>query len=275
MFKIIYPKQRMKNFFALFLFVNFFFGVLFAAEAKNPSEPTLLSRGFFIPSSSPVNLRASYEGSYITNARMKQTQEGSGRVDNFEVFSNLGLLVIDIDDRFDLYGGFGTSTIDSNWRFSNSSGGISRVVVESNNRYSWTIGINTTLFCWEQAFIGGGVRYSGAHADLAWATLNGVNLPTSNAEFRWLQWQAGVALGYKIGFFSPYLGGKYSNARARLQTLAVPIAQDGSGKIHMENRNHLGVYLGVTVTSGEKFLFNLEGRIIDEEAVSVSGDIRF
>lgn len=263
----------------IFLFLLTFFltatSVCFAAPAKNPGEPTLLKKGFFIPENYPVSARVSYEGSFISNARLKQTQEGTGRVDNFEVFTNLGLVVFSIADRFDLYGGFGASTFESNWRFTNSVGGISRVSTLSNNRYSWTYGVNTTIYQWERAFLGGGIRYSGAHAGLSWITINGANVPSNNAEFRWLQWQAEMAIGCKIGLFAPYLGAKYSNARVRLASLDVAIAGDGEGKIHMENRDHVGVYLGVTLSKDAYFMMTVEGRIIDEEAVSVSGDIRF
>jgi len=249
---------------------------LFAAPAKNPAEPALLKKGFFIPETSPVSCRVEYEGNITSNARMKQIQEGSGKVDNFEILTNLGMAVFNIENRFDLYGGLGAATIQSNWRFQQTGSNIiSRVDTESNNRLAWSIGANATIFEWDSAFIGGGIRYSGAHANLSWITINGVNIPTQSAEFRWLQWQAQAALGCQIGFFTPYLGAKYNNARARLQTVGSAIAADGEGKIHMENKNRFGVYLGVTLTNGEYFMMTLEGRIIDEEAVSVSGDIRF
>lgn len=248
---------------------------LLSAPAKNPAEPNLLNKGFFIPQISPVFIRVSYEGNYTSNARLKQTQEGSGRVDNFELFSNLGLFVFNIDDHFDLYGGFGATTIDSNWRFNNTVGGISRVSLESNNRYSWTMGANATIFKWGDAYLGGGMRYSGVNTNLAWITVDGVNTATNNAKLRWLQWQVEAAIGCRIGFFTPYLGGKYSNVRVSLQSFNVAIAQNDNHDIHMENRNHVGAYLGVTLTNGDFFMLTLEGRIIDEEAVSVSGDVRF
>ena len=43
----------------------------------------------------------------------------------------------------------------------------------------------------------------------------------------------------------------------------------------MKRRNHVGGFIGVTLTNGCKFLVNIEARLADEEAATVSGQFRF
>ena len=82
---------------------------------------------------------------------------------------------------------------------------------------------------------------------------------------------------HKIGIFVPYFGIKYSDARSQINGLPnnVIISNSGVNTIKMKRRNHVGGFIGVTLTNGCKFLVSIEARLADEEAATVSGQFRF
>jgi hypothetical protein len=84
-----------------------------------------------------------------------------------------------------------------------------------------------------------------------------------------------LALSYRIEIFSPYIGLKYSDVRAKIGQFQTTIANNGSGSNVFNNRYPVGVFIGCSLTTGKYFMLNLEGRLVDEEAVTISGDVRF
>ena len=85
------------------------FSLLDAAPVGNTAAPQILEDGFFIPSDCWVDLRAGYEGDFVTDGRMKQRKQGSGRVDDYSQNTNSGTITLNILDRLDLYGVLGHS----------------------------------------------------------------------------------------------------------------------------------------------------------------------
>ena len=55
----------------------------------------------------------------------------------------------------------------------------------------------------------------------------------------------------------------------------LPISSTLAGSNSFENCHKVGVYVGCAISNGRYFMLNLEGRLVDEEAITVSGDFRF
>ena len=88
-------------------------------------------------------------------------------------------------------------------------------------------------------------------------------------------WQVDADMSYRIDIFTPYIGVKYSNVRSGVGILSTAISNSGLGVNFFENRSPVGVFIGCSLSSGKHFMLNIEGRLIDEEAVTISGDFRF
>lgn len=261
-----------KYFFILFIL---FFSIGYSSPVGSPAQSNLLDKGFFLPFNWPVHFKGGYEGNFLLNGRMNQVEESSGRVDGFSLQMNSGTFTFNLDHRYEICGVFGSGLMKSDWRF-NTGTGDSKAKVETRHGFSWAIAGNTLVYPWADSYIGIGLRITGSKANLSWLTINGVNIPSGGANFRFLQWQGSGSIGHQIGYFIPYIGLKYCNTRGRIQNIEnVAIANNGQGKIHMQNRNKIGFFLGVTLTKKEYFLLNIEGRLVDEEAVSISGDLQF
>jgi hypothetical protein len=92
---------------------------------------------------------------------------------------------------------------------------------------------------------------------------------------RWHEWQIDLDIAYHIDLLTPYIGAKYKNAMTEISNAQTAIAPDGSRTAHFSARTPVGLVLGCSLSTGKYFMLNLEARLIDEEAVTVSADIRF
>jgi hypothetical protein len=245
-----------------------------AAPVGSPAFPDLVREGFFIPKGYWINIRLGYEGDFVGDGRLKQTIEGSGRVDNCKQETNSATATINLYDRIDIFGVLGSSRISSSWRFTESEM-TSLVSMETNYDFLWGVGGRMILFEWGNTVLGAGGRYAQSSLKPVWMQINGISVPAVGTKMGWDEWQVDLGLAQKIEIFIPYVGVKYSSVRSDLGIFPFAIASNGDGALHMKNRNPVGVFVGCTLTTGKYFMLNVEGRLIDEEALSVSGDFRF
>ncbi len=249
---------------------------LWAAPVGNPSAPDLIQKGLFASSENGIDFRAGYEGDFVADGRMEQFDQGSGRVDTYQQHTNSGTFTMNVLNRLDLYGVFGSSKTKADWRFENSSAGtVTRIKVKTKHAFLWAMGARAILCEWWNASLGAGGRYSSCGHSLASLTSNGISEPVQGSHFRWKEWQVNLDLSYKIYFFTPYVGAKYSHARTALNGCSVPISSSLTGSDSLKNRDPVGFYLGCAISNGSYFMLNLEGRLIDEEAVTASCEFRF
>ncbi len=245
-----------------------------AAPVGNTAAPELIQEGFVIPSDCWIDFRIGYEGDFVGDGRMKQTQEGSGRVDTFQQYTNSAIGTLNFLDRLDLFGAFGSSRVCTDWRF-NSDATITRIQLETLYHYLWGLGGRGILIEWGKAAFGLGGRYSRCNYKPSWLTTNGAPVSVAGTHLCWKEWQADLDLSYHIDLFTPYFGFKYSQSQAKLGVMPIPIAGNGSGSDHFENRTSVGIFIGCSISNCKYFMLNIEGRLLDEDAVTISGDLRF
>lgn len=245
------------------------------APVGNSSSPQIVKTGFFIPEESWVSLRAGYEGDFVADARANQYDQGSGRVDTYQQWTNSGTITFNLADRIEAYGVLGSCETKADWRFQNDSlSTVTRIKIESNSHFLWGAGGRAILYKGIFGAMALGGRYTEWRAKPAWVRSNGTMEPVLNANIFWKEWQVNLDFSYKIDWFIPYIGFKYLDARAFLTDFSIPISRSGSSN-SFKNRDPIGLYLGCTMSSGKYFMLNFEGRVIDEEAITVSADFRF
>ena len=265
----------MRHFFGLVL-LSILLSSLPAAPIGNTAAPALIQRGFFSSSRDWVDVRAGYEGDFVADAKMEQRIQGQGRVDTYEEWIQAGTLTLNFLDRLDLYGVFGMSQTEADWRFEDMSlGTVTRIEVKTDDHFLWAIGGRAVLYQWYKVCLGMGARYSSCCYLPSSLHSNGETQTVGGSRFDWRQWQINLDFSYKINLFTPYIGVKYLRATTDLQDFSVPISESLQGVNTFENRTPVGFYLGCTLSTGKYFMLNLEARLVDEEAVTVSGDFRF
>ncbi len=256
------------------LMVSLWTSTLFTAPVENPSAPRIIQEGFFISKDCWVNVRCGYEGDFVSDGRFEQCEQGSGRVDRFSQNTNAGTVTVSLLDRLDIYGILGSSKACAEWRFS-INGSSSIAELETLYNFLWGIGARGILCEWGEAALGLGARYERADYSNLWLTIDGSTVPSSGTCLEWRVWQIDLDLAYTIDIFVPYIGIKYSNVLSSLGLFSVPIAGNGADSNHFKNRSPVGILVGCTLSTGKKFMLNVEGRLIDEEAVTISGEVRF
>ncbi|MBS0624699.1 MAG: hypothetical protein JSS32_01455 [Verrucomicrobia bacterium] len=248
---------------------------LFSAPVGNPYAPKIIEEGFFIPKDCWVDARAGYEGDFVADAKLKQYGQGQGRVDSYQQETNSGTATLNILERVDVFGILGSSRTNADWRFEDSSGAVHRIELETNYDFLWGVGIRGLLVDWNSLGVGVGGRYEESKFNPSWLTSDGVPQSVGGSLLKWREWQIDLDFSYKIDIFIPYVGVKYSNVQTKISGFSIPISQSGTGNNQFKNRIPVGVFIGCSLSSSKYFMLNIEGRLVDEEAVTVSGDIRF
>ena len=247
---------------------------LHSAPVGNTMAPQLIQQGFLIPCDSWIDFRAGYEGDFVGDGRLKQIVEGSGRVDTFQQYSNAATITLNIVDRLDIYGVFGSSRVCSDWRF-NTATTITRIQLETLYHFFWGAGARGIFFEWDKLCLGLGGRYSYCSYKPSWLTTNAIPVSVAGTRLIWREWQIDLDVSYNIDMFTPYLGVKYSNVLAKLGTFPTPISSGGTGNDQFQNRTPVGIFIGCAISNCKYFMLNIEGRLVDEDAVTISGDLRF
>ncbi|MBU6384298.1 MAG: hypothetical protein KGR16_08320 [Verrucomicrobia bacterium] len=249
---------------------------LHASPVGNTAAPKIIQIGFFTSCDSWVDFRAGYEGDFVADGKMKQSNQGQGRVDNYEQWTNSGTLTFNLLDRIDLVGVFGSSHTEADWRFEDAvAGTVTRIKVETETNFLWAFEGRAIVYEGCNTSIGLGGRYTSCNFQPNRLSSNGSIVSPEGSQFEWREWQINMDLSYSVHFFTPYIGCKYSHAETLLSHFATPISSSLTGSNSFKNRVPVGMYVGCAISNGHYFMFNLEGRVIDEEAVTVSAEFRF
>ncbi len=248
---------------------------LHAAPVGNPSSPHILTRGFLIPCKAWANIRGGYEGDFVLDGNMEQAEKGSGLVDKYTRSTHSGVATLNILERLDLYGVFGYSKVNANWRFTDLADRIRYVQMTAARNFLWSIGGQAILYNDRQFDIGFGARYGASHHHLSTFTIDGDPISIVGGKCEWHGWQFNLGFSYQICLFTPYIGALYISDLTVLKGLASSFADFGAHSDHLRVRHPVGMYLGCTLSNGQYFMLTVESRLISEEAVSVTADFRF
>ena len=129
---------------------------------------------------------------------------------------------------------------------------------------------------------------------------------TKDASIDYHEWQASLALSYRLNMFTPYIGVKWSRASFDADTIRIaqPKAAAFVGDIttlnptisgkgqnnqtlrdtmqivslqinKMKSRKSCGLAVGTTIVDADKYAVTVETRLIDERAAHVNAQFRF
>ncbi|MFC1509720.1 hypothetical protein ACFL60_08590, partial [Candidatus Omnitrophota bacterium] len=158
------------------------------------------------------------------------------------------------------------------------------VTVKLDDEFMWGIGANALIYRWDNNFeLGAHASYRTADMALDEATVAGVNWKrsalTGVSDGEFTEAQGAIELAWKQEVLTPYVGLKYSDVEVDAQFTIAPNLYDAKGKDASQN---VGAFIGLAITPklegeilNENLLINVEGRFIDEEAVSVGLAYKF
>ena len=129
---------------------------------------------------------------------------------------------------------------------------------KTSNAFAWAIGAKGTYEFTEDWLLGADVQYL-RHRHSAGFNFSGSDW-TGKLLFQ--EWQIAPYVAKRIGNFTPYLGIKYSDLRAR-------------GAVKLKADDKLGMFVGSSFKINDRLFLNTEGRFIDETAMSFGCTYRF
>lgn len=244
---------------------------VWASYMGNPALPGLVEEGFFFCSENMFAVKAGYQRDWVFDRGMKAISKMSGRIDDFGLTSDQGVLILNIAERVDLYGTAGAARFLVSHRLLEGC----RDVYRSRDQLMWGAGVRALLATWGQASCGIQMNYECAQPKIQWMTRNGSLLRNSSkGTLCYHAWQVGFGGAYQMELLSPYIGVKYSNVSAEFKNLPLEIFP-GARHFTIKNRRKFGVVMGTTFSTGAHFSANVEVRVIDEQSLTLAADMKF
>ncbi|GAB5411493.1 MAG: hypothetical protein ChlgKO_06070 [Chlamydiales bacterium] len=243
---------------------------IFALYNGNPASPEMMEEGFLLTKEGNVTASLGYRSDWCLDRRMKVSSQFSGDFDRFKYSLQQGVFALDFFDRVEIYGSIGAIRLEAMQRpmegFKNE--------YETGYRFTWGVGGTVLVYQTGNLSIGFDGKYQHGTPNLDWIGVNGFAFgELSGAQVHYSEWQLGLGVAYQIEFLTPYIAVKYSNAKAEFSS--IPPGLVPATHFDAKSRYPFGFALGTTLTTGRFFSLNVEVRVLDEEAVSLAGTLKF
>lgn len=253
----------------LLLLSSFFlFQKGFAFWVGNPSDPTLYGDGLITCGEKSYSIRFGYLSDYTYHFDFKdEIIKETSQPSEISLSTHAGMLVLNLGNRIDLYGILGASKLEEE-------------NVYIPRRFSWAIGGKATFYRYRKFSVGGDLKYFFSDQKPGHFIIE--NMPATlltDFTLGYSELQGAVAASYKCGVFIPYAGLTYVDAKIKpsfrygfidIADMTMEFEADS-----VINEKKWGMVIGLTLLSAKIMTLNVETRFFDQNAVNVSGEIRF
>ncbi len=268
----------MKKFLALAVCLGIILSVpiAYAAPVGNIATPSLLKKGVMMKDEqSQWGVIAGPEVDLTWNRHLKYQDDDT---EYYFYGGKVGLLLM---DRFIPYTILGAAKAKRQTFDVNEN--ANKVQWETNYDFVWGAGGTVLLYSTEPGKIGQGVlsigidgRFRQSHLSLDGVVVDGTTYKVDAAEvtaskYELLEWQAAFEVAYQYKQIVPYVGVKYSDAGGKAQATI----NGNPYQIDFEGKDNCGIFVGGDIIMNDYATLNVEGRFIDETALSLAGTIRF
>lgn len=256
------------------LFILFFLTFqikMSALYVGNPALPNILQEGLFFSKDNAISIKTAYQRDWVFNIDMKAVSNVSGSIDDFTNFSDQGVILVNLFNHISLYGSIGAMRIYASHI---PRAGVQNMY-QTDNQLTWGIGGRVFFASWQNVLFGFDAKYQRATPSIKWMTQNGTPFtPNNRSSIDFNQWQIGLGASYQISIFYPYLSVKYLNAKSFFNHLPAHFFSN-TNHFKTSNRKKFGIAIGTTISTGSIFDLSVEAQLIDQEAFTLTGEIRF
>ena len=253
----------------------FFCSIAFAAPVGNPAFPKVLEEGFIFSPASKFSIRLGYEGNFVLDKKLKQKNNPVRDSNFFSLYLNSGVATLNLLNRLDLFGTYGKGKIEADWISEEDTNVLYYLDLKSNDQETWSYGTKIIFFEWGKINFSAGGRQLFIEPEISSFTKEGIVYSAEGSKIKYKEWQVDVGLSYKTTYLIPYFCAKYSKAKAEFLVDGAIGQSFGSNFLKMKNKNQVGIAIGCTFSNNKFFMLNGEVRLFDEEAFTISGDVKF
>jgi hypothetical protein len=238
---------------------------LHAAPTDNPLLPYLLEQGFCIEDSSWTSPQCAFSFDYLIEKKLRNCHSSSAleiHKASIRGLSEIGIFIWNIKERLNIQLSVGSGQFS--WEYLQQNTWVKGF---ARNGVLWSSDIKWAVFNIRETFFSLDAQAGG------WDWMDGSStvdsVPSaSNAESLLRYWQVGGAITQRVSIFSPYLGCAVNRTRMKIWNLPT-----GTGRMHA--KHEVGPFGGCSISTGNRFLLNLEWRGWFEEGFSMAMHIRF
>lgn len=203
------------------------------------------------------------ETNFIDKAELKDSDgEIEGNISAVKI-------VYSVANRVDLYAKFGVA---SGLKYKGKTQ-VDDFEFDFRDEFAWGAGIAAVLYEDESGLsIITDLQYQTVQGiDYNGVTVNGVFYSrdqlggSTDAEFT--QWHVALGLGYKFSRFTPYAGIKFVGSDYSAKATSGGTTYDAGST---EKDSLVGAFFGLTMVPADRLAIDIQGRVVDEEALSAS-----
>jgi len=255
------------------IFLTIFSVVVNAAPVGNIAAPAIM-KSLLLTGDDEVKLGiiAAGEGDIVFDRKIKDEY---GDVELSFYGSKIG---VSLFDKAIIYGLVGAGSAQEEIDISGT-----KVEFETETDFAW--GVGASVIAYETKIdgfgngilrVGGDIKYRSAEPSVDKVTIGSVvyDLPNAlitDSSVEYNEFQTALGLSYQLDKFIPYMGVKFCGLDGDVKaTLSGTEYKDS-----FEEEESVGMFVGTDILIGDSISLNVEGRFIDEEAISFGASIRF
>ncbi len=273
-------------------------GVASALPVGNPTDASMFTNGLWWGESccepcdpcfnwcDAFSVRVGFYGDYVFNRHMEIKSGGTelSDIDDTEIFTNAGLLVLNVCDWVDIFATLGATDISIFTDGGSFSANTTMIQLDFTTAFSWSIGGRATVWECDSFSVGVEGQYFSTSPDLnslIQYSSGDIVYFNDNNSAKYSEWQVGLAASYRWESgcpglaFIPYMGLKWAGSSLNMDDFAVTLTSIAYTLRDLESKKLWGYAVGCTALLKDMIAVTVEGRFADEKAVHVNGQIRF
>jgi hypothetical protein len=246
----------------------------FAMQIGNLASPALETKSILWDHVSWCSIRLGFIDDWI----FEQTYKDEFVFDDTQIVNHThmqlstyaGSVTVNFQDRFDIYTILGSSRMQIDEE------------IFTKGAFCWAVGSKLILYKTDSFFLGTDFKYFFTSQKPRYFLVE--DLPynlMSDFRLELEQIQGALGLSYKYGIFTPYINASFISSHIQNRPgIALVRLPDENEMVDVNtksilSKNPWGLALGFTLTDSEKMSLSFEYRALNENALNVSGEIRF
>ncbi|HEO64021.1 MAG TPA: hypothetical protein ENN78_01990 [Candidatus Omnitrophica bacterium] len=195
-------------------------------------------------------------GTQISNAKFDEMYRTDAKI-SYGVFDNL-----------DIYIKLGVADFKTEEEWINTTPNNGTIKDKTKNAFMYGAGLKGTILLEDDWLFGADIQYL-RHRNKYNGRIDNQTSPADSEDISGKmtvqEWHVAPYIAKKLDNFIPYLGVKYSDVRIKDKY----DTSSGSMEEKREADDNVGIFIGTDYTINDNWKFNLEGRFIDETAMSL------
>lgn len=260
----------MRFFFSLFFLVPLW---VWALPGCNPSSPLIPEEGFIMSKEAFLTLEAGYLGDWVFERELELRENEQGirdQFDNFKRQTQSGFIGLNFADRVEFFSLLGVS----NLKFSQLPSKTTKIDYNSDFQFYYGFFAEALLAYWGKVDMSLASSYGYYKGSFDHVEVNGASIHPNASHYKYQEWNVSLAFSYKMDIFTPYLGFSYAHLQLKLKGLnTLPLSELNA--LTINNKRPVGLFGGFSIEPFKAVSLNLEARVIDEIALTLSLKVRF